>query len=100
MGEEGMLFRFEAGAGALESVAAPGPVFALFTDRNLVGFTEPGAVGLDPVKDVGGAGVGLEAAAFTPLVHFNLVDLDLHEIVLHFAHSTHKNEPFQHDNNI
>jgi len=100
VGEAGWSFRFKAGAGALQVVAAPGPVFALFTDRDLVGFAEPGAVVLDPVKDVGRAGVGLQAAAFTPFVDLDLVDLDLHEIVLHSANSTHKNEPFQDDNNI
>lgn len=95
-----LFFGFEARAVALQVMAAFTPVSALLTDRGLVGFAEPGSVGLDPVEDVSGTGISLQTAAFAPFVDFDLLNLDLHVIVMHRAYSTLKYEPFQDANNI
>jgi hypothetical protein len=62
-------------------MAAAAPVYATLAVRVIVRSAEPLAVGLDPIHDIGGSRIGLNAASFTPFVDLYLLDLDLHELV-------------------
>lgn len=59
-------------------VSAVAPMAARFADGTLIGATEPLSVVFDPIHDIHGPGIRLDAAAFTPLVNFDLFDLQLH----------------------
>lgn len=66
------------GTNTRQVVPTAAPVFAALADGIIVTGTKPVAIGLNPVHDVGIAGIGLDPAALTPFVDQDLLDLDLH----------------------